>query len=388
MAKILTMLGLSFEIDSTSRSIRLDCDTEISVSDDISFTCDTKLVISESKTYNYDTSISVLGDSDVYLNCDTKLIITNNKTYNYDTNISLSATTVIYDYDTSISITGRTTTYLSVDKFPFTSYEFETYLYQEEWITTSSTNGYISLNNDYNIGSLPTITLTIANTYNSIPKIRIYNGSTYKDILLGTSINSSNSPIVISSDERIATKNGIYFLPSHFPKIKENEFFSVEFINNGVRYGIPISLYYKTYNATYETIRFRTNVSLKRNIKEIELSKKYYNSPTKSKQLIESEAEIGIDIYAITDAIPGMVWGEPWGMVWGADSSIESIGNRILNDSLSGTTYRVELLGTNEDDGGIMKFILGNVRFSGNDNGFGDGDLVQDKLTGKGIWLT
>ncbi len=388
MAKILTMLGLSYEIDSTSRNITIYCDTEISVSDDISLFTDTRLEISESKDYYYDTLITVLGDSDVYLNCDTKLIITNDKTYYYDTSVSLSDTTVTYYYDTSITIVGRNTVYLNVDKFPFTSYEFVVYLYQEEWITTSNTNGYIYLNNDYNIGSLPTITLYINNTYSSTPKIRVYNGSIYKDILLGTSINSSNSPIIISSDERVATKNGTYFLPSHFPRIKENEFFSVEFMNNGVRHGVPTSLYYKTYNATYETIKFRTNVSLKRNIKEIELPKKYYNSPIKSKQLIESEAEIGLDILSITDAIPGMVWGEPWGMVWGADSSVESIGNRILNDSLSGTTYRVELIGINEDDDGIMKFILGNVRFSGNDNSFGDGDLIQDKLTGKGIWLT
>jgi len=242
---------------------------------------------------------------------------------------------------------------------PFSTYEFEVNIYEEIWSTVSTVTGYYSFTNTDNIGSLPTITLTVGSIYSTSPTLRIYNGSTYADILLGTSIGSTNSPIIINSDTRIATKNGAVFFPSRFPSIKQNEFFSVEFRNAGARVAIPISIYYKTYSTTPITLNFRNSLSLQDTSKQIQLPKKYYNSSTREKYTVSTETKIDID---------------------------RNVTSESFIDIGEDKTYHVEIDGINEDDNTTLSYVLGNVSFESSSIDLGDG-LITEKLSGVGILI-
>jgi hypothetical protein len=249
---------------------------------------------------------------------------------------------------------------ISFDYIPFSTYEFEINIYEEIWDTISTVTGYYSFTNIDNVGSLPKITLTIGSTYSTSPTLRIYNGSTYADILLGTSIGSTNSPIIINSSTRIATKSSTIFLPSRFPSIGQNEFFSVEFRNAGARVAIPISIYYKTYDSTTPiTLNFRNSISFQNTAKQIQLPKKYYNSPTRQKYIVSGETKIDID---------------------------RNVTSENFIDISEDKTYRVEITGVNEDDGTTLSYVLGNVSFSDSSVELGDG-LVNEKISGVGILL-
>ena len=246
-------------------------------------------------------------------------------------------------------------------KVTFISQEFDIVVFEEIWVTDSSVDGYLEITNYRNIGSLPTITLTISSTYNSSPILRVYNNSTYYDISLGSSITSSNSPIVINSSQRYAKKNLVYFLPTKFPSVNFNEFFGVEFINNNVREAIPISVYYKKFDSEFQKLRFRGNVTLQEVYSQIDIPKKYYNSPYRSKYNTLEEASIEFNRNIVDDEI-----------------------DQIIN---SDKTYRVEMIGLNDDDGSQKIYKLGNVMFDNLDVNIPDGDLVTDKITGTGMWL-
>lgn len=247
------------------------------------------------------------------------------------------------------------------NKTPFISNEFEVIIYEEDWSTVSSDIGYVEIINQKNIGSLPIITLTIDSIYSNSPTLRIRNGNTIKDISLGILIDTSNSPIIINSNSRITTKNNMIFISSSYPKIGTNEFFSVEFINNNVRTAIPISVYYKSYNEEFQRLNFRGNVTLQNILNQIDLPKKYYNSPTREKYTISEEVKIDFSRNMMVDDI-----------------------DQIVN---SDKTYRIELIGINKN--GTQKiYTIGNINFSDLSVDIPEDGLVTDKFTGSGgVWL-
>jgi hypothetical protein len=251
--------------------------------------------------------------------------------------------------------------YEDTAKITFVSQELQVFIFEEEWTTTTSSSGYIELLNYHGIGSSPTITLTLSSTYSSNPTLRIYNGSTCTDISLGTSVSATDNPLIINCEERYAKKNTAYFLPSHFPKIGNNEFFSVEFINNSVRTAVPISVYYKTHNSEIQIMKFKDSVSLQNVLNQVDIPKKYYNSPFRSKKIVSEEASIEFGRNIISDNI-----------------------DQIVNNT---KTYRIEVIGINEDDGTQKIYRIGNVVF----NSFGvsilEADSVTDKISGTGVWL-
>jgi len=156
-------------------------------------------------------------------------------------------------------------------------------------------------------------------------------------------------------------KNLVYFLPTKFPGINLNEFFGVEFINDNVREAIPISVYYKKFNSEFQKLRFRGNITLQEVYNQIDMSKKYYNSPYRCKYNILDEASIEFNRNIVDDEI-----------------------DQIIS---SDKTYRVEMIGLNYDDGSQKIYKLGNVIFNNLNMNIPDGDLVTDKITGTGVWL-
>jgi len=285
---------------------------------------------------------------------DTDRSLDNTQSFNTDGEVSILVDYILGTNNGFSIITDPT-------KITFISQEFDVIVFEEIWITDSSVNGYLEITNYRNIGSLPTINLTISSTYSSNPTLRVYNGSTYYDISLGSLINSSNSPIVINSSQRYAMKNLVYFLPTKFPGINLNEFFGVEFINDNVREAIPISVYYKKFNSEFQKLRFRGNITLQEVYNQIDMSKKYYNSPYRCKYNILDEASIEFNRNIVDDEI-----------------------DQIIS---SDKTYRVEMIGLNYDDGSQKIYKLGNVIFNNLNMNIPDGDLVTDKITGTGVWL-
>ena len=352
---------------------------------------DTRQEIGITQTWNFDTWQRILGKAFALgmmgvmtynraNNYDTKQEIGTAQTNNYDTRQEIGVLTlynydtrqeigisVYYDYDTRQEFEDPT-------KITFVSQEFEVFIFEEDWITVSSESGYIELLNYHGIGSLPTITLTLATTYSDSPTLRIYNGGSYKDIVL-EDIGASDSPLVINSNERYGKKNNKYFFPSAkkfvwgrgsisvpmFPTINNNEFFSVEFRNNGARVAIPISLYYKTHEIPVQIMRFRDSVSLQNVLNQVDISKMYYNSPVRSKKTISDEVSIEFGRNIITDNI-----------------------DQIVNST---KTYRIEVVGINEDDGTQKIYRIGNVTFNNLSINIPEADLVTDKISGVGVWL-
>ena len=263
--------------------------------------------------------------------------------------------TVYKDFD------SRQLIYADPPIITFTSQEFDVVIFEEEWITASTTNGFLEILNYENVGCLPIITLTIGATYNNNPKLRFYNGSIYKDISLGTSIGVNDSPIVINSIQKYAKKNSVYFLANNFPRVGFNEYFSIEFRNAEARVEVPINVYYKYYDDTMQLLMFRGNVTLQNKFNQIDLSKKYYNSLYRDKYTISKEVNIDLNRNIIDDNI-----------------------NQIVN---SNSTYRIELIGINEDDSSQKIYKLGNVTLNNLNVNIPESDLVTDKITGTGVLL-
>lgn len=248
-----------------------------------------------------------------------------------------------------------------IDYIPFSTYEFTINIYEEIWDTVSSTDGYLEIYNTNNIGSFPIVTLTIADVYSDSPTLRFNNGTTVTDISLGTSISSSNNPIIINSQDRITTRNGYFYLLSYYPVVNSNGFFSIEFLNNDVRTAIPMSVYYKTYDSTNPIeLQFRNTISFQNVAKQIQLPKKYYNSPTRQKYIISGETKIDLDRNVISED---------------------------FIDISEDKTYRVEISGINENDYTTLSYILGNVSFDNQSVEFGEDGLVTEKISGSGILI-
>ena len=266
----------------------------------------------------------------------------------------------------SINVSGNTGWYFlllpstnNIDYIPFSTYEFEVNIYEEIWDTILSNTGYLEINNSDKIGCLPIITLTISNTYNNNPILRFKNGVTFTDISLGTSISSTNSPIIINCQDRITTNNNIIYLLSYYPIVGTNKFFSIEFLNNDLRVAIPISIYYLTYDITPITLNFRNSISLQNTLKQIKLPKKYYNSFIREKYTVSSETKFDIE---------------------------RNVTSESFIDISEDKTYHVEIDGINEDDNTTLSYVLGNVSFESSSVDLGDG-LVTEKLSGVGILL-
>jgi len=255
---------------------------------------------------------------------------------------------------------SRQLIYTDSNKKTFVPQEFVVCIYEEEWITTTSSNGFIEIYNN-NVGCLPIVTLTISGTYETNPKLRFYNGSTYKDISLGTFITSEDSPISIYSEDRYAKKNLSYFLPSYFPQINNSEYFSIEFIDNGSRVEVPISLYYKRYDNSFQIINFRGNITLQNVLNQIDLSKDHYTFPNRNKFVVNNEVSFEFERKMIADQL-----------------------DQITDET---KTYRVELIGINEDDNSQVRYYIGNVTFNNLSVNVPENDIISDKISGTGVWL-
>jgi hypothetical protein len=241
----------------------------------------------------------------------------------------------------------------------FITEEFDINIYQEE-IKTLTQNGTVILTNTNNIGSLPSISISITSNCTN-PIIKINSGS---NIIFPFTTLSQNDVVVIDSDNRLITKNDVSVLSifNSYPSIKSNTSFSFQFICDEL-YNFPITLSYVGYSTNSKLIHYKSNVSYQKNYNTVDLPNKYYNLKQKSKKT-NLENKLSLDRNFVNDNMKSYV-----------------------NDSY---TYHMELIGDNTEvfSDNIVSYIFGNVKFNGYNWSKSDSGLITEKFDAIGslVW--
>jgi hypothetical protein len=239
---------------------------------------------------------------------------------------------------------------------PFISGECNAFFFLEESKTETFTNT-VEVYNYNNIKTYPYIQITLSTNCVNPLLIVTNNSTTYNVIITGSFV--STDVIIIDTENRIVTINGVSIFLSRYPVIEENNYFTCQLEVSGVLKNATYSVTYNYYNQTPYRIYSKLNFDITNNPLIIELPRKYYNE-NKTTKTIKQKCTFLFENNLINESLDDLI---------------------NLNDN----AYHIVLSGYN-DNKENFNYILCNCELDDFNLDTSEDSPVKEKISGIG-WL-